>query len=263
MPFDWTPDGKAVVFISYRTGRFNIYRQAPDQTVPDLLVAAASQPVITARLSPYGSQLLYLVYPNWTGKASAVSLMRMPLAGGAPQQVFASNWISNQQCARAPATLCLYSVESNNTFTILSFDPMKGNGSPVYQIKDDFAQAYNWSLSPDGATLAIAKGKVGEEESRIHLISIKTGAERWMPVQDATGVSTIDWAADSESLWATSSGEEENTLLNVDLQGRTRVVWRPKRLTVHWAIPSRDGKSLALHVASNSANAWMVERTDH
>jgi len=84
-----------------------------------------------------------------------------------------------------------------------------------------------------------------------------------LPVEGANGISTIDWAADSKSLWATTGGDEENALLNVDLQGRARVVWQPKKLWVHWAIPSRDGKSLALHVASNSANAWMVERTDH
>jgi hypothetical protein len=55
-------------------------------------------------------------------------------------------------------------------------------------------------------------------------------------------------------------GDAENALFNIDLQGHVRVVWRPKKLSVHWAIPSRDGKSLALHVASNSANVWMLER---
>jgi len=272
LPFDWTADGKSVIFISDRTGMFHIYRQAPGQAIPDLLVGG-NQPVITPRMSADGTQLLYLVYPDWTGKGSAVSLMRMPLAGGAPQQVLAADFISNQQCARAPATLCLYSVEANNTFTLFSFDPLKGNSSLVYQIEDEFAQAYNWSISPDGTTVAIAKGKIGAEESRIRLITlkpsneqnaeVKIAEEKWLPIEGANGVSTIDWAADSKSLWATSGGDEENVLLNVDLQGHTRIVWQPKKLRVHWAIPSRDGKSLALHVASNNANAWMVERTDH
>jgi hypothetical protein len=31
-------------------------------------------------------------------------------------------------------------------------------------------------------------------------------------------------------------------------------------MTVRWAIPSRDGKYLALHVSSSSANVWMLER---
>ena len=228
LPFDWTPDDKSVLFISDRTGIFSIYRQAIDQTVPELLVGG-NYPVLTARLSPDSTQLLYLVYPSWTDNVSSISLMRMPVAGGAPQLILQARWISNQQCARSPATECLYSVETDGRFTIFRFDPLKGSGPQVYQIKDDLPQAYNWSLSPDGTTLAIAKGKVGEEEPRIHLISLKSGTERWLPLQGLSGVGAIDWAADSKSLWASSVGDEENALLNIDLHGNARTVWRPKK----------------------------------
>jgi Tol biopolymer transport system component/DNA-binding winged helix-turn-helix (wHTH) protein len=259
MPFDWTPDSKSVLFISDRTGIFSIYRQAIDQTVPELLVGG-SHPVLTGRLSPDGTQLIYLVYPSWTDNVSTTSLMRMPLAGGAPQQLLQANGISNQQCARAPATECLYSVEKDDKFTLFSFDPLQGTSTQVYQVKDDLPQAYNWSLSPDGATLAIAKGKAGGAEPRIHLISLKSGAEKWLQIQGWSGVGAIDWAADGNSLWATSGGDEVSALLNIDLQGHARSVWRPKKKSVYWAIPSRDGRYLALHVSSSSANVWMLER---
>jgi len=49
-------------------------------------------------------------------------------------------------------------------------------------------------------------------------------------------------------------------LLRIDLHGNTRSVWHPKKVKVAWAIPSRDGKKLALHVNSTSANIWMLER---
>jgi hypothetical protein len=52
---------------------------------------------------------------------------------------------------------------------------------------------------------------------------------------------------------------EENALLSIDLKGRMRPVWQPKQLQVGWAIPSRDGKKLALQVRSSSANVWMME----
>ena len=261
MPFDWTPDSSSVLFISDRTGVFSVYRQAIDQTVPELLVGG-THPALTARLSPDGTQLLYLVYPSWTDKISTTSLMRMPLVGGAPQQVLQANVISNQQCARAPATECLYSIDKDDKFTLMSFDPLKGNGTQVYQVKDDVPQSYNWSLSPDGTTLAIAKGKAGEEEPRIDLISLKSGADRWLQIQGWGGVAAIDWAADGKSLWASSAGreQEENVLLNIDLQGHARSVWRPKKKGVYWAIPSHDGRYLALHVSSSSANVWMAER---
>jgi dipeptidyl aminopeptidase/acylaminoacyl peptidase len=186
--------------------------------------------------------------------------MRVPLAGGAPQQVLQGNWISNQQCARAPATLCLYSAASEGKFILTSFDPMKGLGSQVYQIKDDLPQLYNWSLSPDGRTLAIARGKEGGEEPWIRLVSLNGGAEKRLAIQGWTGVGALDWAADSKSLWAASVSEQGNALLNVDLAGHARAVWHPKKMRVYWAIQSRDGHYLALHVASSSANAWMLER---
>lgn len=261
LPFDWTPDSKSVIFISDRTGVFRVYRQAIDQTVPELLVGG-THPTLTARLSPDGTQLLYLIYPSWTDPISTTSLMRMPLAGGAPQPVLQGNVISNQQCARAPATECLYSIEKDDKFTLFSFDPLKGNGTQVYQVNDGVPQSYNWSLSPDGTTLAIAKGKAGEKEPKIRLISLQSRAEKWLPIQGWGGVAAIDWAADGKSLWASSSGseEEEDVLLNIDLEGHARAVWRPKKKGVYWAIPSRDGRYLALHVGSRSANVWMVER---
>jgi Tol biopolymer transport system component/DNA-binding winged helix-turn-helix (wHTH) protein len=261
LPFDWTPDSNSVLFISDRTGVFSVYRQAIDQTVPELLVGG-SHPTLTARLSPDGTQLLYLVYPSWTDKVSTTSLMRMPLAGGAPQMILQGNLISNQQCARAPATECLYSIETDGKFTLFSFDPLKGNGTQVYQVKDDLPQSYNWSLSPDGTTLAVAKGKAGAEEPRILLISLQSRAEKWLPIRGWGGVGAIDWAADGKSLWASSAGEEEeeNVLLNIDLEGHARTVWNPKKKSVYWAIPSRDGRYLALHVSSSSANVWMAER---
>ena len=259
MPFDWTIDGKSVLFVSDRTGTFNVYRQAIDQTVPELLVGG-NHPVLSARLSPDGTQILYLVYPSWTDNMSVVSLMRTPLAGGAPQQVLQARSISNQQCARAPSALCLYSVEADGLFTLYTFDPFQGNGTQVYQIKDDLPEAYNWSVSPDGTMVVIAKGKAGDEEPRIRLISLKSGAEKWLPLQGWAGVAALDWAADSKSIWAASAGEDENALLNVDLQGNVRTVWRPKKKSVHWAIPSRDRRYLALHVGSSSANAWMLDQ---
>lgn len=257
LPFDWMPDGKSVLFISDRTGIFSVYRQAVDQTVPELLVGG-SRPVLCPRLSPDGSQILYLVYPSWTVEASSISLMRVPVVGGAPQEVLQTKWLTNQQCARAPATICLYSLVTNDTFALVNFDPFKGKGAQVYQVKDELPQLYNWSLSPDGSTLAIVRGKSGEDHPRIHLISLN-GGDRWLSLE-GLGVYALDWAADSKSLWAASVGDEENALLNIDLQGHTRVVWRPRKLSVYWAIPSRDGRSLALHVGSNSANVWMLER---
>jgi Tol biopolymer transport system component/DNA-binding winged helix-turn-helix (wHTH) protein len=259
IPYDWTADNKEVIFVSDRTGSFSIYRQAINQTVPELLVSGSPYRQLP-RLSPDGTQLLYNVYPSEADPKQEVSLMRVPLAGGTPQQVAKSNWMSNHQCSRAPAAVCVFSVVSKTDLKFFTFDPLGGPGAQVFQMPDQTPELYNWSLSPDGTTLAIAKGKWGEEEPRIHLVSLKGSQERWLPLSGWPGISSLDWAADSKGLWATTSGEKENVLLYVDLQGNARAVWRPKGMKVGWAIPSRDGKHLALNIHSVSANVWMLER---
>ena len=257
-PYDWTTDNKSVIFTSDRTGAFCIYKQAVDQTMPELLLSENMQ-LMGPRLSPDGTHILYLVNPNWGDPNFEVPLMTMPLAGGPPRELARSKWITNLQCARAPATACVYSVIADAGLTFFRFDSFQGGGTPILQIKDELAQAYNWSLSPDGTTLAIAKGKGGSDDPRIRLVSLQGAPDRLLTIQGWPGISSLDWAADSKSIWAATPGEKENALLRIDLQGNARPVWRPKNVSVAWAIPSRDGKLLALHVRSGSANAWMLE----
>jgi dipeptidyl aminopeptidase/acylaminoacyl peptidase len=260
LPFDWTTDNKSVIFISDRTGTFYIYKQSLDQTMPELLLSG-SQQLTGPRLSPKGTQLLYLANPSstWADPNFEVPLMSMPLTGGPSQEIARAKWITNLQCARAPATACVYSVITDAALTFFRFDSVQGNGKQIFQIKDELAQACNWSLSPDGTTLAIAKGKFGSDEPRIRLISLDGAPERSLSIHGWPGIASLDWAFDSKSLWASTPGEKENALLRIDLRGNVRVVWRPKNATVGWAIPSRDGKYVALNVHSGSANVSMLE----
>jgi Tol biopolymer transport system component/DNA-binding winged helix-turn-helix (wHTH) protein len=260
LPFDWTTDNKSVIFISDRTGTFSIYKQSIDQTMPELLLSG-SQQLTGPRLSPKGTQLLYLANPSstWADPNFDVPLMSMPLTGGPSREIARAKWITNLQCARAPATACVYSVITDAALTFFRFDSVQGNGKQIFQIKDELAQACNWSLSPDGTTLAIAKGKFGSDEPRIRLISLDGAPERSLSIHGWPGIASLDWAFDSKSLWASTPGEKENALLRIDLRGNVRVVWRPKNATVGWAIPSRDGKYVALNVHSGSANVSMLE----
>ena len=258
LPYDWTTDNKAVIFVSDRTGSFSIYKQAIDQTVPELL-ATGNQALVQPRLSPDGTQIIYLLNPSGSDENFEVPLMSMPLAGGAAHEITRAKWISNHQCARAPATVCIYSIVSDAGLTFFRFDPLGSPGPQVYQVKDNIPLLYNWTLSPDGKTLAIVKSKRSNEEPKIHLVSLEGAPERWLTVQGCMGIDYLDWAADSQSLWASTGGDKENVLLRIDLKGKAHPVWRPRNITVNWAIPSRDGKLVALHVHSISANVWMLE----
>lgn len=259
VPYDWTTDNKGVIFVSDRTGTFDIYKQALGQIVPDLLVPGRQQAGIV-RLTPDGTQIIYTMYPDPGDSSREVPLMRVPLSGGSPHEILRADWISNHQCSRVPANVCIYSVATATGLTFYTFDPNTGSKSRILEIKDDLPALFNWSLSPDGTTLAVAKSKLGTEIPQFRLIPLSGAPERILNVKGSAGISQFDWSADSKGIWASSIGEKENSLLHIDLQGNARVVWTPKNRHVQWAIPSRDGKSLALHVHSFSANAWMLEK---
>jgi len=259
LPYDWTPDGENVIFVSNRTGTFEVYKQGIHKTVPEVLVSAP-QNAMQARLSPDGTSILYMLVPSWGDPDYEVPLMIVPFAGGPARQLATAKGISNHQCARAPATACVYSELGEAGLKFFRFDPNSGAAEEFFQVKDSLPQLYNWTLSPDGTTLAIAKGKHVAEEPRIHLVSLNDGSDKLLEPKGSPALASLDWAADSKSIWATTSVEKENSLVRIDLQGNERVIWTPKKGSVGWAIPSRDGKYLALHIHSSTANVWMLEK---
>ena len=189
-------------------------------------------------------------------------MFRIPLAGGPPELVLEGHGFTNLQCARLPSTLCLYSQVDQKRLVFFSFDPLRGKAQEVAHIDDDLPYAFNWSLSPDGSTLAFAKASKLDLSVRpdIRLMSLRDHSERTIRLKEWPKVSSIDWAADGRSLWvSTSTNTGTNALLNVDLQGRARPVWEQTKMEVGWAIPSPDGHYLALWQASGDSNVWMIE----
>lgn len=260
-PWAWTPDSRQVLFGSDRDGPFHLFRQAPDQATPELLVGGNEQSMLP-RLTPDGKQLVYLQYRRAFDWSDSVRMMRIPVAGGPPQLVLEARGLTNEQCARQPSTLCLYSVSDNKRLTFFSFDAEHGKGQEVAHIEDDLPYSYNWSLSPDGSVLALAKSNKLDiaVQPVIRLLTLKDGKERSMMLKDWSSINSIDWTADGKSLWVSASTTTgTNALLNVDLQGRVHPVWEQTKMYVGWAIPSPDGRYLALWQASGNSNVWMVE----
>ena len=261
-PFSWTPDSKEVLFASDRDGIYHIFRQPIDQMVPELLVGGSEQ-AMAPRMAPDNSTVLYVIWPRLGESSTRSRLMRVPLSGGPPQIVLTQDSLGNVQCARLPSTLCLYDARSLSQLSFFSFDPFSGKSEelPQARIQDTPAYAYNWSLSPDGKILATAKGKGVSKDPSITFLNLKSGTKHAVTAHAWAGISSIDFAADSRSLWASAfTNTGKWALLNIDLQGRTGTVLEDTRMTIGWAIPAPDGKHLALWKARGTSNVWMVER---
>ena len=250
-PYAWSSDGKSIVFVSDRDGQTHLYRQRIDQPAPELLVGG-NDGITLVRPSPDGSQVLYLV-PAQSGQ-KGMRLMRISLSGGAPQLILQRENIDNFQCATLPATLCVLGQATAQDIHFIQFDPVTGKQTPLgFGVQ---GSKYNWSLSPDGETIALAQWRQPE----IQLVSTKTGKSQTLKLQSDRGVASLDWAADSQSLWAPSSTfTGTQALLNIDLRGHVRQLFQDPDRDIGWAIPSADGRHIAFWESGGSSNAWVLK----
>jgi len=291
-PYEWTPDGKAVLYVSNHDGAFHIFRQDIDATTPEQVVGAPYSTNIL-RLNPEGTEIFFTSElpavaskdrrsqaqtqaavktdgKNPTGtetghefRSRMVRMMHVPLSGGTPQALFEEPGINNFQCARAPSQACLFSKFVRGAMVFFKFDPSSGATKEWIRVSDASPEweGYNWTLSPDGKMVALSKGKMHVSTGAdIRLVPLEGGVERVLHIMGWAGLSTIDWAADGKSLWASARLRgETRTLVNIDLQGHTKTVLEEKTPHVGWAIPSRDGKRLAVLEAAGNSNVWLLE----
>jgi Tol biopolymer transport system component/DNA-binding winged helix-turn-helix (wHTH) protein len=259
LPFAWTPDGKSVLFSSDRDGPQHIFRQAIDQPAPDLIIDGPDS-VQVARLSPDGSELLYVLAPAADDASHLSRMMRISISGGTPQLVLRESQITNFQCARSPCKTCILNRSLASGVSYFIFDPATGKEKPLTGSERLVGPGHNWTLSPDGSTIAFAEWRHRKIPAEIQLLSLKSGVWRSLYLPDWAGVSSLDWASDGRSLWVSAvnpTGLE--ALLNVDLRGRAKLLLQEMRKDVGWAIPSLDGRRIAFWEAGGSANAWLLE----
>jgi hypothetical protein len=79
-------------------------------------------------------------------------------------------------------------------------------------------------------------------------------------VKNWSGFTSIDWAADSKGFFVASNPAGlRQILLYVDLGGNAHPVWQVNNILPSWAVPSRNGKYVAIPASTVDSNAWMAE----
>ena len=257
-PFSWTPDSKAIISSSDRNGTFDLFTHALDQSLPEPLVTGPEDEFV-ARPNPEGTELLYLSVPATATIDAPRSIFAIPLTGGAPRLVLREKYITNLQCAGLPSALCAYSVKVSDREFIRRFDPSTGKSSPLAEIPTQ-GMPFSWSLSPNGSLLAIILYR--PDQGIIRLRSTSDNTERDLVVKGRVGLATADWAADGKSLFATSMDRErKSALFNLKLDGSTYLLMKDDKDfvdSIQWAIPSPDGKLLAINKSMGIANVWSL-----
>jgi Tol biopolymer transport system component/DNA-binding winged helix-turn-helix (wHTH) protein len=252
IPTAWTPDSTAILFESDRNGRSEIFKLATDQALAERLVTSSEQ-LSQPRVTPDGSEILYVSTPQAAGAETASSIFAIPILGGAPRLVLKDVNIFAVECARSPSTVCMYSNSKGNIRETFRFDVRSGKTTSPAQIDPEGF----WALSPDGSQRAFVA--VGADQETIRLRSTSSDKSRDLVVKGWKGLMQVDWSANGKSLlvgW--HNQERESALLKVTLDGKASVLHRSSDF-IGYAIPSPDGHSLAILEVSPTKNVWQIE----
>ncbi|PYX68202.1 MAG: hypothetical protein DMG72_23445 [Acidobacteria bacterium] len=290
-PAGWTADSNAVVFASDHLGQRGIFKQSLDTDTAEAVATDLGDRLPlpwggglihkeVPRVSPDGAWILHLILPVKNGSSSPVRLVRIPAAGGPPQLVLTTSLgaAHSLHCARSPSKLCVIAelAVDRRQLIFTAFDVMKGRDREVarFPIQPTPDAEYAWDLSPEGDRIAILR----RSEGTIHLLFLDSHASQEMPVEHWSDLQSVDWAADGKNLFVSALTETGSRLLQVDSRRNAHLLWKAKAnvrpvstpfmegpstpMEGHsppWAVPSPDGRHLAICVWSTSANMWMME----
>ena len=251
LPFAWTPDSKAILFSSNRNGTSEIFKQATEQPLAESMISSAEE-LLQPRLTPDRSEILYISTPKSADLKTPSSIFAIPIAGGTPRLVLKDVGIWNVQCSPLPSAVCMYSNLKGDTTETFRFDVKTGKRSDSTQV-DPLS---NWSLSPDGSQRAIVSDG---DKGKIRLRSTVSDGIRELTVKGWNELGSIEWSVDGSTLLAVWHHQSDTALLNVALDGKVSVLLRSSNPEILGAIPSPDGRSLAIAGASTTRNVWQIE----
>jgi len=255
-PDGWTPDSKELIFHSAGGSRQEIYRQSPNGDPPELLVRDSTSPG-PATVSPDGKWVLYV--RGHTAPSEPAQLMRVPIAGGVPQTVACLQHIGGEpQCSRPPAGICAVfeRTQDRKEMAVTAFDPLKGLGAELTRIAID-SNVENWSayFSPEGTRIALVLGAT----NRIKIFTIRGKLIHEIQVNGLSGLTSSSWAPDGKALFVSGHVPWGYALLQVSLDGQTHPIIENHAPDVMGAVPSPDGRHIALFAAGDNGNMWMME----
>jgi hypothetical protein len=237
-----------------------IYKQELNRDFAETLVTADS--TLFGRTSPDGRWLLYFSNPDFnsldSGSSVPLRLMRMPVTGGPPELVLTARLYGSAWCALSPSTLCLFAERApdRKELVFTTFDPVRGKGHELVRFATDPNADYgSWSPSPDGTRIGIIK----TGGNHIYVLPLDGSPIRDITVTGWSGLNTFVWSVDGKGFFISNTTGLGSNQLFVDLNGNAHTLWQQKAAFFTWAVPSPDGRYLALFGQEFNRNMWMIE----
>jgi WD40 repeat protein len=256
----WTVDGRAAIIVQDRGDRYAIYKQDLNSNKLEPVVASTVGGLDEyAVVSPDGKWLILAIWPI-TGN-EPVQIMRVSVDGGTPELLFKVREGSALACARPPSKLCAIAEQSDDgkQMIVTSLDPVDGRGAELarFDLNPDYDATQNelrWDISPDGGSIAAALGPDGP----IAIRSLRSRHAQLLKSENLNRIRFLRWAADGKALLVSSFAKGGNQIAHLDLTGKTTFLWKCNGDNC-LALPSPDGRHLAIYTWNLDTNVWMME----
>ncbi len=259
IPLAWTPDSREVIFSSKRMATRLLYAKSMDQSdAARLLTAAPDMNFYIGRLAPGGKSLVIEGSPSGTTKSF---IYRMKFDGSAPELVFPLEEFSMFWCTDRNPGFCVYGEMSDKHELIITrFDPLSGERAEQMRIPiapGDSARlggSYAWQLSPDGQWIGVVK----RHENKVLMYPVRGGTPMEFAPRGFFDFVDLNWSSDSQGLFVSSPSPGGASLLYLDLHGHMQKIWQHQQGRWTWAVPSPDGRHVAILDTDTESNAWMI-----
>jgi eukaryotic-like serine/threonine-protein kinase len=259
----WTVDSK--VLVAQNRGSWSLYKQSLDSDTPAPIVSSvAGGALLLGATTPDGKSYIGRIWPKGESIGHPTipfPIVRIPLAGGAPETIVQLSRNGNVSCARPPSNTCVLAEQSEDRkqMIVSILDPIKGRGPELTRFDSGRELSVGdpppCVISPDGTRLAMARNP----ESPIEIRSLHGELIRKIPSQSVGELFWLLWSADQKGFFVTRKGQRGNELLYLDLQGKATPLRQCIGTETCFGIPSPDGRHLAIIDRDQSNNMWMME----
>jgi Tol biopolymer transport system component len=269
-PGGWSSDSKTIFLYSDRGGNFDIYKQGVNERNATAIMTGPEEKW-APQVSPDGKWVLYMQWPKAAeGMASeAGKLMRVPLGGGPAEAVAEIQGHPGQLNNTDPTNStggfpsfrcvehgCLLAEEHNDQIIFTAIDPMGGRKGEQTTIPISPSVA-GWDLAPDGNRLVV--GAFDYKAADVEIVSLPGGAVlQKMSALPWTQLVAVAWTADGKGLFLSSFSSRGTTILQTQLGGTPKQLFKQPSWDIFALAPSPDGHSLAFGPVSINANAWTI-----
>jgi Tol biopolymer transport system component len=261
-PISWASDSKTILFTSDRTGKRRLFTQRIDQESATLLDTGPDI-VGDPQVTPDSASVLYWSFPQAAGNSGAKSgsIMKIPLAGGAPVHVTESAFDNTTEfrCPTRAAASCILGRWEKDEVIFSWLDSVRDAGKEIVRTKlSDRDNYVTWDISPDGSRIALAFFEA--PVVKIRILDLKSASQRDLLLPAGWGVWDVAWSSNGDSLLLAAQTANGYFLATFALDGKSHVLLdRGCNQWLSYLKPSPDGRHLFFTQQSFEHNLWLLE----